>query len=169
MQLVMLTYKSPQILQAVIDLWSLQWFAIDMCIDASSLMGNNNTASKYLLKKPLCNGNLYRLAERNTEHDRKFYWSWCSSLKHLIQMFVNFLGFSWMENWLNGWKFGDSWILIGFLGLPSTFWNVTKHCAPKCPTKMGSAQTLTARSDRKKSGKEVAQRSWMDFSKNKWN
>lgn len=168
MQLVMLTYKSTQILQVVIDLWSLQWFIIDMCIDASSLMGSN-AASKYHLKKPLCNGNLYRPAERNTEHDRNFYWSLCSSLKHLIQMFVHFPGFFWMENWLNGWKLEDSWILIGCLGLPSTFWNVTKLCTPKCPTKMGSAQTLTARSDRKQSGKKIAQRSWMDFSKNKWN
>lgn len=68
MQLLMLTYKIIQILQAVTDLWSLQRFAFGMCIAASSLMGDNT--AKYNLKKSLYNGDLYRSAAINTEHDR---------------------------------------------------------------------------------------------------
>lgn len=125
-------------------------------------------SSKRTLKKTLCNGKLYRPAGRNIEHGRNFYWSLHSSLKHLIQIFVHFLGFSWMERWLNDWKLGDSCILMGLSEAAFYFFfffNVTKLRTPNCPTKLGSTQTMTARWGRKQSQKKVAQRSWRHFFK----
>lgn len=85
----------------------------------------DNAASKYRLKTSLFNDDLYRPAERNTEHDR--------NLSVPEVSYTDVCSFSWLL--LNGelveWlKLGDSWILTGLSGAAFHFWKCDETLYP---------------------------------------